>query len=98
MGDPPNPPARKPWVAVFIMRLCLIAWPCAALTELLPPSGFESMCLLFGSQAAALALLTCVVSLVRFRQGVFFVLLLAAIPPFGFFAVVLSAMMKSAQY
>ncbi len=93
MGDPPKTPAGpKPqpaWVAVFAMRLCLIAWVGLVLTELLPPCGIESLCILIGSQAAALGILTCLTVGLRFRQGVFLILFVATLPPTAYFVVVL---------
>lgn len=93
MGQPPKPPASPPakpaWVAGFAARLCLIAWAAAILTELLPPSGVESACILVGSQAAALGLLTCLSVGIRFRQGVFLLILVATAAPGAFFFVVL---------
>ena len=93
MGNPPKPPAGPPtkpaWVAGFAMRLCLIAWSTAVLAEILPLGGFKSLCILVGTQAAALGILTCLLVGLRFRQGVFLLLLLATSAPGAYFAVVL---------
>ena len=92
MRDPQKPQsATKPkpaWVASFATRLCLIAWSAAILTELLPPCGIESLCILIGCQAAVLGLLTCLVIGLRFRQGVFLLLFVATLAPGAYFAVV----------
>lgn len=93
MGQPPklsnSPPAKPAWVAGFAARLCLIAWAAAISTELLPPSVVESICILVGSQAAVLGIITCLSVGLRFRQGVFLVLLVATAAPGAFFAIVL---------
>lgn len=98
MGDPPKPNAapapRKPWAASFAARLCLIAWVMAILTELLPPSKFESFCILLGCQAAAMGLLTCLIVGLRFRSGVFLLLLLATVAPAAYFAIVVKQIAK----
>jgi hypothetical protein len=89
MGEPAKPaPQQRPWVAAFATRLCLFAWGAAVLTELLPPSKFESFCILIGSQASILGLLTCLFVGLRFRQGVFLLLLLATSAPAAYFAIV----------
>ena len=93
MGDPPRPPVGPPpkpaWVAVFAMRLCLIAWSTAVLTEILPLGGVKSLCILVGTQAAALGMLTCLLVGLRFRQGVFLLLLVVTSAPVVYFAIVL---------
>lgn len=92
MGQPPKPPVSPPpkraWVAGFATRLCLIAWAAAILTELLPPSGVESACVLVGSQAAALGIITCLVVGLRFRQVIFLLLLVATAAPGTLFVLV----------
>lgn len=92
MGQPPkspvSQPAKRAWVAGFAARLCLIAWAAAILTELLPPSGVESACILVGSQAAGLGIITCLGVGLRFRQGVFLLLLIATAAPGAFFAII----------
>ena len=93
MGDPPKPPAGPPpkpaWVAGFATRLCLIAWSTAVLTEILPLNGIKSLCILVGTQAAALGILTCLLVGLRFREGVFLLLLVATSAPGAYFAAVL---------
>ena len=98
MGDPPKTPAgpkpQQAWVAAFAMRLCLIAWTTAVLTEFLPPCGIESLCILIGSQAAALGILTCLAVGLRFRQGVFLILFFATMAPGVYFVIVLRQVAK----
>ncbi len=93
MGDPPKapagPPPKRGWVAGFATRLCLIAWSTAVLAEILPLSGFKSLCILVGTQAAALGMMTCLLVGLRFRQGVFLLLLVATSAPGAYFAIVL---------
>ncbi len=66
----------------------MISWVAAILTELLPPCGIESLCILIGCQAAALAILTCIVVGLRFRRGIFLLLLIATSLPAAYFVVV----------
>ena len=92
MGVPPTPPPgpkpKSAWVAAFATRLCLIAWGTAVLTEVLPPSGFESLCILVGSQASLLGVLTCLLVWLRYRHGVFLLLLVATSVPAAYFTLV----------
>lgn len=83
----PEPP--RPWVPGFVSRLCGIAWVAVILVEFLPPGTVESLALLVGPQAAGLALLTCVVMLVRFRAGLFLLLMVLSALPAAYFFVVL---------
>jgi hypothetical protein len=93
MADLTKPAAKKPaWVATFATRLCVIAWTMAVFTEILPPSGIESLCILFGSQAAALGVLTCLIVWIRFRPPVLFLLLIATAAPATYFVLVLQKM------
>jgi hypothetical protein len=93
MGEPPKPvpgpPPKRPWVAAFATRLCVIAWSAAILTELLPPSGIESLCILVGTQACVIGLLTCMLVGLRFRSGVLFLVFIATSAPATYFALVL---------
>lgn len=91
MGAPPTPAGpqpKSPWVATFATRLCLIGWGAAILTEVLPPSGFESLCILVGSQASLLGVLTCLLVFLRYRHAVFVLLLVATAAPGAYFTLV----------
>ena len=91
MGDPPKNPdgPKRGWVAPFASRLCVIAWVAAILTEVLPPSGFETLCILVGSQASALGIAACFIVWLRYRQAVLFLLLIATSGPGAYFVIVL---------
>ena len=97
MGDPPKPDAKpKPgWVAPFASRLCVIGWTTMILTEILPRSGIEFLCILFGSHASAIAILTCLVVWLRYQKGIFLLLVLAAAPPTAYFAIVLQQVARN---
>jgi len=91
MGDPVKPAAKpKPgWVAPFALQMCLIAWSALVLTETIPSYAIKLLCILFGSHAALIGVLTCIVVWLRFRQGILFLLLIATSPPAVYFALVL---------
>jgi hypothetical protein len=90
----PQPASGRAWVPAFATRLCLIAWCTAVLTEILPRSGLESLCLLVGTQAAGLGILTCLIVGIRFRQAILLLLLVALSPPAIYFYLVLARLSR----
>ena len=95
MGDAkPTAGSGRGWVPTFTTRLCVIAWSTAVLTELLPRSGIESLCILVGVQATILGLLACLIVGLRFRQGIFLLLLVALSAPTAYFAIVVREILR----
>jgi len=91
MGDPPKP-ADKPkpgWVTPFAVRMCLIGWLTLVLVETVPFRSLQLLCILFGSHASAIAVLTCLIVVLRYRKGILVLLLIATLPPAAYFTIVL---------
>jgi hypothetical protein len=90
MSDPPKPDdkPKRGWVAPFAIQLCVIAWVALVLTETMPSQAIKFACILFGSHASLIAVLTCLPTWLRFRQAIHFLLLVATSPPAAYFAVV----------
>ena len=97
MGDDHHqpPPAKPSGVVTFVSRLCVIAWVCAMSFELLPKGSLRSLCLLFGSHAAALGLVTCFIFWLLRRQALLFLLIVATAPPVAYFGVVIWNIVKA---
>ena len=97
MGDDQHkPPQTKPrGVVTFVSRLCVIAWVGAMFFEILPRGSLKSICLLFGSHAAALGLVTAVIFWPLRRQALLFVLIVATAPPAVYFGVVIWNILKA---
>jgi len=90
MGDPPKPDdkPKRDWVAPFAIQLCVIAWVALILIETMPSQTIKFACILFGSHASLIGVLTCLPTWLRFRQAMHFLLLIALSPPAAYFAVV----------
>lgn len=97
MGDDHHkpPPAKPSGAVTFVSRLCVIAWVCAMFFEILPRGSLKSLCLLFGSHAAALGLVTAAVFWLLRRQALMFLLIVATSPPAAYFGVVIWNIVKA---
>ncbi|MEK6259630.1 MAG: hypothetical protein AABP62_13515 [Planctomycetota bacterium] len=97
MGDDHHkpPPTQPGGVVTFVSRLCVIAWICAISFELLPRGPLKSLCLLFGSHAAALGLVTGFIFWLLRRQALLFLLIVATAPPVAYFGVVIWNIVKA---
>lgn len=97
MGDGHHkpPPTKSSGVVTFVSRLCVIAWIGAISFELLPKGPLKQVCLLFGSHAAALGLVTCFIFWLLRRQALLFLLLVATAPPVAYFGVVIWNIVKA---
>ena len=97
MGDDHHQPqpTRPNGAVTFVSRLSVIAWVCAMSFELLPKGSLKSLCLLFGSHAAALGLVTAIVFWLLRRQALLFVLIVATAPPVAYFGIVIWNIVKA---
>lgn len=81
--------SRPDWTVSFSTKLCVIAWIGMAFAEVLPVGYTKYGCILFGSHAAALAMLTCLIAWPLRQKAALFLLLIASAPPTLYFATVL---------
>ena len=102
MGDdhskPQPQPARSSAVVTFVTRLCAVAWFGALFGEVLPRGLSKSICILFGSHAAALAFVTAILFWLLRRQALLFLLVIATAPPVVYFAVVIRNIAKARHW
>ena len=89
------PAAGPNRVVTFVSRLCIIAWIGAIAFEFLPRGSLRQLCLLFGSHAGVLGLVTAVVFWLLRRQALLFIVIIATAPPVAYFGVVIWNIVKA---